>query len=125
MFDILKANAAELQAHLRNGSLSSVQIIESCLSWLHRHNRAGLELNAMISVAPEELLLLRAQGLDRERAAGHVRSPLHGLPIIVKVRVSAYMQLVCNLKFLGCCHDRSVVGHEYYSRLVCVCRRQA
>ena len=84
-FDVLTANATELQTRLESRTLSSVEIVELCHSQIERHNHDGLGLNAMISVAPKRLLLLRAQELDRERAAGRTRGPLHGLPIIVKV----------------------------------------
>lgn len=44
----------------------------------------GLQLNAIIETAPLDNVRAIAQSLDDERAAGKVRSPLHGVPIIVK-----------------------------------------
>ncbi len=42
------------------------------------------ELNAFAHLAPEAELMAIAESLDRERAEGKIRSPLHGLPISVK-----------------------------------------
>jgi aspartyl-tRNA(Asn)/glutamyl-tRNA(Gln) amidotransferase subunit A len=42
------------------------------------------ELNAFAYIAPEADLIAQAEALDRERAAGKIRSPLHGLPVSVK-----------------------------------------
>ncbi len=45
----------------------------------------GLALRAVISVAPDDVVLARAVALDAERARGHVRGPFHGIPILLKV----------------------------------------
>jgi len=42
-------------------------------------------LYAVISTAPRDLVLSIADRLDQRRADGHVRGPLHGIPIILKV----------------------------------------
>jgi amidase len=84
-FDVLTATASELQNRLKAGTLTSVEIITTYLAQIEKHNHDGAKLNAMISVAPREFVLKVAENLDRERSAGKIRGPLHGLPIIVKV----------------------------------------
>ncbi|KUJ14326.1 amidase-like protein [Mollisia scopiformis] len=83
-FNVLTATAAELQQSLTIGTLTSVQIVETYLAQIEKHNHAGAHLNAVISVAPRELALKQAAKLDQERQEGKTRSPFHGLPIIVK-----------------------------------------
>jgi amidase len=83
-FNVLTATATELQELLIAGELTSVQIIETYLAQIGKHNHTGAHLNAIISVAPRKLALQRAAMLDQERRDGKVRSPLHGIPIIVK-----------------------------------------
>jgi Asp-tRNA(Asn)/Glu-tRNA(Gln) amidotransferase A subunit family amidase len=39
----------------------------------------------MVFTPPEEHILSVPECLDKERAAGKIRGPLHGIPIIVKV----------------------------------------
>jgi amidase len=84
-FDVLIATASELQDSLKAGTLTSVEIITTYLAQIEKHNHAGAKLNAMITLASRELVLKAAEKLDRERAGGKLRGPLHGLPIIVKV----------------------------------------
>lgn len=83
-FDALRTTAVELSEALTQGSLTSVEIVKAYLNQIEKHNRAGLELQAIISVAPREIVLTRAEDLDQERRDGLTRGPLHSIPIIVK-----------------------------------------
>ena len=80
--DLLTLDAHSLQGRMREGSITAVDLLTSCLTQIKAHDD---RLRAIISVAPRELLLRRAQQLDQERALGHIRSDLHGIPILVKV----------------------------------------
>ncbi|KAB5583446.1 amidase signature domain-containing protein [Coniochaeta sp. 2T2.1] len=81
---LLTASAADLQALLRSGHLTSVQLVKACLNQISKYDRSGPTLRAIISTPAEEDILSVADRLDKERAAGKVRGPLHGIPIIVK-----------------------------------------
>jgi amidase len=83
-FNPLITTSLELQSHLKSGSLTSVQILETYLAQMERHNHAGQKLNAIISISPRDSLLAQAKALDEERKDGRLRGPLHGLPTIVK-----------------------------------------
>ena len=83
-FNPLTITALELQSRLQSGSLTSVQILETYLAQIEKHNHAGQTLNAIINVAPRDALLAQAQKLDQERKEGKSRGPLHGLPTVVK-----------------------------------------
>ena len=87
-FDPLTTTAQELCVLLETGATNSVRTVQRYLQQIDRHNHAGACLNALISVAPRHLLMAAAMTLDQERAAGHVRGPFHGIPIILKVRVT-------------------------------------
>jgi amidase len=84
-FDPLTATASSLQYMLENKNLTSVQIIDTYLQQIDKFNHKGPCLNALISVAPRDILISTAESLDEERRNGKVRSPLHGIPIILKV----------------------------------------
>ncbi len=79
------ATATELQSLLEEGATTSVQLVDTFLAQIKKHNHAGLELRALSSVPSRDLLLARAEMLDKERRAGNIRSPLHGIPITLKV----------------------------------------
>jgi len=83
---LLTASAGELQTLLRSGNLTSVQLVKACLGQIAQYDRSGPNLRAIVSTPPEKDVLSIAERLDKERAAGKVRGPFHGIPIIVKVR---------------------------------------
>lgn len=83
--DVLTASATYLQEKLTAGKITSVALVELYLQQIEKYNHRGIKLNAMLTTAPTDLLMQRAKLLDDERAAGKIRSPLHGIPISVKV----------------------------------------
>lgn len=83
--DVLTLTAVQLQRLLEAKALTSVDVVKLYLAQISRHNHAGLHLNAMNFVAESDSLLARAHELDHERSQGKVRSPFHGIPIILKV----------------------------------------
>jgi len=83
-FNVLTTTATQLQERLSNGTLTSVQIIETYLAQILAHNKKGARLNAIIATPPHENILAKAQELDTERKNGTLRGPFHGIPVIVK-----------------------------------------
>lgn len=71
---------------MREGHLTSEDMVLSFLDQIARHNNDGLKLRAIISVCPRDVATAQARMLDEERRRGELRSELHGIPIIVKVR---------------------------------------
>lgn len=69
----------ELHRLLSKNLTTSVAVVESYLNQIARHNHAGLELNAVLSLASRDTLLSRARELDDERALGKSRGPFHGI----------------------------------------------
>jgi amidase len=85
--DLLTATAADLRKLLEAGEITSVDLVNLYLNQITKHNHQGLALNAIISTAPLDSLLDEATALDAERAKTGPRSRLHGIPIILKVRL--------------------------------------
>ena len=82
--DVLTATATHLRQLLDRAEVSSSDLVKNYLGQIDRHNHKGMELRAVISTAPEEDLLQQARALDRERAEGRARGPMHGIPVIIK-----------------------------------------
>ncbi|KAH8730345.1 amidase signature domain-containing protein [Phaeosphaeriaceae sp. PMI808] len=80
-FNILTAEAQDLQKWLHSGSLRSVDFIEAYIKQIQKHNGY---LHAVISTASQDLLLKTAQSLDDERSTHKTRIPLHGIPVLLK-----------------------------------------
>jgi amidase len=86
MFDVLATTADQLRERLDEGSINSVQIVELYLHQIQRHNTQGAKCRAVISTPPRIQLISWAASLDQERQQGRLRGPLHGIPILLKVR---------------------------------------
>ena len=70
---------AELQTAMANGELTAAAIVEH---YLDRIQKLDGTTNSVIEINPDALSI--ALQLDQERAAGRVRSPLHGIPVLLK-----------------------------------------
>jgi amidase len=85
--DVANRDAAALQRAMTDEGLTSVQITQAYLDRIRLLDDAGPALNAVIAVFPDALDQARA--LDAERAAGTVRGPLHGVPVLLKDNIEA------------------------------------
>ncbi len=82
--DLLTVDDGSLQTLLKRGDLKSVDLARQCLAQIQQLDG---NLHAMITMTPTAILEETTRSIDRERAAGSLRGLLHGIPIIVKVRV--------------------------------------
>ncbi|HUQ40721.1 MAG TPA: amidase family protein [Acidimicrobiales bacterium] len=80
--DLNRATMAELQTALKRGVLTSVRLVEAYERRIAAFDRAGPKLNAVRHLNANARA--EAARLDRERAAGKVRGPLHGIPVLLK-----------------------------------------
>lgn len=78
-FRLIEATIPEMTAAMAAGRVTSREIVGQYLVRLGMYEDL---LHAAITVNPKALE--QAAGRDRERAAGHVRGPLHGVPIALK-----------------------------------------
>lgn len=81
-FPWLEATVDQLQAAMGRGELSAVALTQAYLDRIAAIDRAGPTLRAVIEVNPDALAI--AAQADRDRAAGRVLGPLHGIPVLVK-----------------------------------------
>ena len=77
-----RASIADIAAAMANGSLTSEQLVRFYLDRISRLDGAGPGLHAVIALNPDAIAEARA--LDDERRSGHVRGPLHGVPVLLK-----------------------------------------
>ncbi|GFP59182.1 putative amidase C869.01 [Trichoderma asperellum] len=80
-FNVLTANAVDLQRLLAENKITSVEIVQKYFEQIDRHEPV---LNAFISAAPRDKVLSAAAALDEERKNGKIRSAFHGIPIVLK-----------------------------------------
>ncbi len=82
MAEFAEASVESLRSALESGAQTARTLCESALERIDRIDRAGPALNSVIEVNPDALA--DADRLDVERRAGQVRSPLHGIPAMLK-----------------------------------------
>ena len=80
--DLERITVAELTSKMAAGELTSVQATRAYINRVAATNARGPGLNAVRILNPRALS--DASLLDLERATGHVRGPLHGVPVLVK-----------------------------------------
>ncbi len=78
-FDVVETSIPEMQAAMAEGTVTSRELVEAYLVRIAMYEEG---VNATIEVNPRALEI--ADSLDRERAAGQVRGPLHGIPVALK-----------------------------------------
>jgi len=81
-FALDEATLADLQSAMASGRMTAHSVTQQYLDRIHALDRAGPTLRSVIEINPDALSI--ADTLDRERKAGRVRGPLHGIPILVK-----------------------------------------
>lgn len=79
-------DATDLQAELRASRISSLDLTRHFLRRINNIDRRGPRLRAVIELNPDALPQARA--LDREFSRDHVRSGLHGLPVLLKDNIA-------------------------------------
>ena len=77
-----QATIADLNAAFNAGTLTSEKLVQLYLARIEAYDRKGPSLNAVLTLNPKALETARA--LDAERKAQGPRSPLHGIPIVLK-----------------------------------------
>ena len=78
-FDVIDAGIPELQKALAEGRITSRQLVVEYLTRIALYED---QVKAIITVNPK--VLEEAEALDRERASGRIRGPLHGIPVALK-----------------------------------------
>ena len=79
--DLPDATIAKLTAEMEDGHVTSAELTQMYLDRIAAYDDK-LNLNSITNINPNALE--EAQTMDRERAAGKIRGPLHGIPVIVK-----------------------------------------
>jgi len=81
-FDLQTATVANINAAIDAGALTSEKLVELYLNRIEAYDKQGPRINSVITLNPAARGEARA--LDTERKTKGRRSPLHGIPIVVK-----------------------------------------
>lgn len=81
-FELEELTISELQGGMQSGRFTSHSLVKKYLDRIEAVDKGGPALNAVIEINPDAIAI--AEALDRERKDKGARSPLHGIPVLIK-----------------------------------------
>src|SRR3954469_5066095 len=81
-FNLSTATIADINAAFDSGALTSEKLVQLYLARIAAYDQQGPKINTIITL--NEKALEQARALDAERKTKGPRSPLHGIPVMVK-----------------------------------------
>ena len=84
--DVVEADIVTLQAAMQSGKTTSLALVRAYLTRIRSIDKSGPRINSVIELNPDAIKIARE--LDRERKAGRVRGPLHGIPVLIKGNIA-------------------------------------
>jgi amidase len=100
-FEFVEKKIPELQAAMASGQLTSKDLVKG---YLRRIGSLNSLLHSVIETNPNAESI--AQQLDNERRRGHVRGPLHGIPVLVKDNIATDDNMETTAGSLALLHSR-------------------
>ncbi len=112
---VLAAGALEQQALMAKGSLSAEGLARAYLARIAAVDSGGPRINSVIELNPDALA--QARLLDRERAAGKLRGPLHGCCVLLKDNIATGDRMRTSAGSLALAEVRAVRDAPIVARL--------
>ena len=98
-FELDELSLTDLERRMESGQDTARGLVEKYLARIDALDRRGPMLRAVLETNPDALAV--ADALDKERKAGKVRGPLHGIPILLKDNVSTGDKMTTTAGSLG------------------------
>ncbi|MGN8069268.1 amidase [Mucilaginibacter sp. 22184] len=86
LFELSEVTIAYLQQKMQAKEYTSRLITELYLKRIDKIDKNGPKLNSVIELNKDALNM--ADAMDKERAQGKVRGPLHGIPVLIKDNIN-------------------------------------
>jgi amidase len=77
---------AELQSLMESGEITSRELTQAYIDRIDEIDQNGIRLNSVMEINSDALAI--ADQLDEERQQGHIRGPLHGIPVLLKDNIA-------------------------------------
>jgi amidase len=85
-FPFEEKTIAELQKLMESGEVTSRELTQAYIDRIDQIDQSGMQLNSVMEINSDALAI--ADELDKERQEGHVRGPLHGIPVLLKDNIA-------------------------------------
>lgn len=80
--DLVGLSLVDVTRLMEVGTFTSVELVQAYIDRITALDSAGPRLGSVLEINPDALAI--AAERDSERARGHMRGPLHGVPVLVK-----------------------------------------
>ena len=87
-FIFMEFDINQIQNGYNEGSFTVKELVQAYLNRIDAVDRNGSALNSLIVINPDALAI--AEELDNELAAGSIRGPLHGIPVVLKDNIDTH-----------------------------------
>lgn len=77
---------AQIRDSLDKGEVTSYQLVLGYMERIAKIDKSGPTLNSVLELNPDALYI--AEAMDRDRINGKIRSPLHGIPVLIKDNIN-------------------------------------
>jgi len=81
-FELEEITISALQDGMKSGKFTARSLVEKYSSRIDEIDKRGPAINAIIELNPDALFI--AEAFDQERKAKGPRSPMHGIPVLIK-----------------------------------------
>jgi amidase len=104
-FELEEATIAQLQDWMAAGRYTSRTLCELYFKRISEVDRTGPAIRSVLQINPDALQI--ADSLDVERKSGHVRGPMHGIPVLIKDNVGTHDSMTTAAGSLALAHSIS------------------
>lgn len=87
-FNLIEATVDEITQAFEFGALTAEELVQLYLNRIEVYEEGGPRLNAVTSINPEALEV--AKELDEAFQAGEIKSPIHGMPVLLKDNIDTF-----------------------------------
>lgn len=87
-FELDEATIAQLQTEMASGKHTAQSLARKYIERIDDIDKHGPAVNSVIELNPDALSI--ASEMDKERKAGRVRGPLHGIPVLIKDNIDTH-----------------------------------
>ena len=87
-FELEEMTINDLQNAMASGKYTAHSLVGKYLDRINDLDKRGPAINSVIEVNPDVVAI--ASELDKERKAGRVRGPLHGIPVLIKDNIDTH-----------------------------------